>query len=145
MKKIDFTKRWVKITAIVLGTVAVFTGGFLLWVLKTYPHIIYNAPLDCAWYKYAGLHCAGCGVTRALHNLLNGNLYAAFRMNPFVISSVPLWVALGVWELKRALCRQPHVTLPMWVIWTYVGIMLAFVVMRNLPWAPFCYLAPTPV
>ena len=47
----------------------------------------------CPIYKYLGVRCPTCGVTRALGGLLSGDLEQYFSMNPFAI---PLVIAVVV-------------------------------------------------
>ena len=44
----------------------------------------------CPLHRYTGLWCPGCGTTRALHQLLHGNVAAAFWFNPLAISLLPV-------------------------------------------------------
>ena len=44
----------------------------------------------CPFHALTGLHCPGCGSLRAVHQLLHGELWAAFRLNPLMVLSLPL-------------------------------------------------------
>src|SRR6266699_4279686 len=48
----------------------------------------------CPFRALTGLNCPGCGTTRCLHQLLHGNLIAAFKFNPLFVIALPflLWV-----------------------------------------------------
>ncbi|MDD3242918.1 MAG: DUF2752 domain-containing protein [Eubacteriales bacterium] len=138
-------KKWVKIAAAALGAAALFVGAGALWVLKTYPQAVYSSGLSCVWYQLTGYYCAGCGITRGLHELLNGHWYAAFRMNPFMFVVIPAACVLAVWEISRILRHRPSIPLKPWMVWTFLALMILFTVLRNLPWEPFCQLAPTQV
>lgn len=48
---------------------------------------------QCMLKKVTGLDCPGCGGLRATHQLLHGNVRAAFNLNPliFVLSPVIAW------------------------------------------------------
>lgn len=134
-----------KLVAAILGMAALFAIVFFLWLLKFHPQAVYDLPFDCVWLKYTGYYCAGCGATRALQNVLNGHLYAAFRMNPFMMSVVPLGFLLLIWEGTRKIRKLPSIPLKPWMGWAFLIAVLLFTVLRNLPMAPFCYLAPTPI
>jgi hypothetical protein len=87
----------------------------------------------CPVYATTGLFCPGCGSTRAMHNLLNGEVLLALSMNPLLVLAVPFMGLLLVWP---ALARHPRTP---WI----VGIVLvAYGIARNLPFAPFTWLAP---
>lgn len=59
----------------------------------------------CAWHAWTGLPCPGCGATRAMLDLVAGDLRGAFAMNPlataaalgFVLGGVaaPCWLGAG--------------------------------------------------
>ena len=88
----------------------------------------------CPLHRYTGLWCPGCGTTRALHQLLHGNLVAAFWFNPLAISLLPVVGYLFLRGKEDALK-------PVW-IWTLLGVIVAFGVLRNIPAYPFTLLAP---
>lgn len=88
----------------------------------------------CALHELTGLHCPGCGTTRALHQLAHGQLAAAFRLNALTVSLLPLLAlaALRGTDLSRR---------PAWIRAT-LAVAVAFAVARNLPAWPFTLLAP---
>ena len=88
----------------------------------------------CPLHKLTGLWCPGCGSTRALHQLLHGNLTAAFRFNPLAISLLPLVGYLSV--------RGERTTLKAAWIWALLGGVIIFSVLRNIPAYPFTMLRP---
>lgn len=47
---------------------------------------IYPPSLTREW---GGFYCGGCGMFRALHQLLHGNWQAALRLNPLLIICLP--------------------------------------------------------
>ena len=96
----------------------------------------------CAFHVITGLHCPGCGLTRLLHALAHGDLARAWSMNPLAMIALPLLaVMLMQWWLARPL-------LPSWLdrrahdgrVW--IAALIAFGVLRNLPFAPFAWMAP---
>jgi hypothetical protein len=80
----------------------------------------------CPFLWLTGLLCAGCGVLRAIHALLHGDLVAAWFLNPLFVLALPLTLvaalasALG-WRLSR-----PPVAL------MSVLMLVLFTVLRNL-------------
>jgi Protein of unknown function (DUF2752) len=106
-------------------------AGF--WLVN--PARLTYCPL-CLFHSFTGLYCPGCGSTRALHQLTHGHLLAAFHLNPLAVVALPL---LTIW-LARGECTKLK---PAW-IWTLLAIIVAFGVLRNLPWQPFTLLAPQP-
>lgn len=43
----------------------------------------------CPLLTLTGLKCPGCGSQRAIYQLLNGNLAAAYAFNPLLVWSLP--------------------------------------------------------
>ena len=102
----------------------------------------------CVFHVATGLHCPGCGNTRAANALLHGDVVEAFRQNAYTMLALPFlafaawrsWLAWVYPERVKPLrfpWRQSYTLIAVW------GLML-FWVLRNLPWAPFTWLAPDP-
>lgn len=88
----------------------------------------------CPLHTLTGLYCPGCGSTRAMHQLAQGHLAAAFGLNPLAVCAIPL---LGYLALRdRAITLRP-----IW-IWVLAGMICAFGILRNIPAYPFTLLAP---
>ena len=61
----------------------------------------------CLFHKLTGLNCPGCGMTRAAHATLHGQLGEAFRFNPLGMVLLPLaCVGVGI-ESLGWLRRKP--------------------------------------
>jgi len=88
----------------------------------------------CPLHQMTGLWCPGCGSTRAFHQLLHGNLIAAFRFNPLAILMLPLAGYLVI--------RGDVSTLKPAGIWALLIAIVMFGVLRNIPVYPFTLLAP---
>ena len=99
----------------------------------------------CVLYEFTGLYCTGCGMTRALHFLLHGQFYQAFRMNPLAMAASPFLIVFIGNMLYRTFKGNPLPNMPSWVPWVALVVIVAYTVARNLPWAPFSWLAPTAV
>ncbi|MBW7905397.1 MAG: DUF2752 domain-containing protein [Phycisphaerae bacterium] len=100
----------------------------------------------CPFHALTGLHCPGCGSLRAMHRLMHGRLFEAFRCNPLMVAILPfvsyaaLRTAVEHWLGRRLPGMRPnHVA-----IYALAALMVAYGVARNVPWAPLSYLAPTP-
>jgi hypothetical protein len=101
--------------------------------------------LPCMLYEFTGLYCTGCGITRALWHLLHGHPYAALRMNPLAVVSLPVLLWFVLWCLRRVWQGRPLPNMPSWVPWAALILVVAYTVARNLPWEPFSWLAPTSI
>jgi hypothetical protein len=104
----------------------------------------------CFFYRSTGLLCPGCGSLRALHQLLHGNFATALRFNPLLFVTlflVGLIIAARLLRRKKvppiaAASTPAFLPLhPIW-IWAYLGLALAFWVLRNLPGPVFALLRP---
>ena len=98
----------------------------------------------CPFFGLTGWHCPGCGTLRALHQLLHGNLAAAFGYNLYSMLALPA----VAWGLAAGLLRAwglpapPPWFIPSRWIWGLLAAVLAFWLLRNLPVAPLTFLAP---
>jgi uncharacterized protein DUF2752 len=57
----------------------------------------------CAWHRWTGLPCPGCGTRRAILRLLHGDVVAGFALNPLAAAGASAFVVAGwaapVWLL----------------------------------------------
>jgi Protein of unknown function (DUF2752) len=97
----------------------------------------------CPLHALTGLHCPGCGATRAGHELLHGHLLAALHLNAplvlaaLVILTVGLCQALSLNSVKRLkLFTVSHLG------WLILLLALTFGILRNINYYPFTLLAP---
>jgi hypothetical protein len=93
----------------------------------------------CPFHTLTGLNCPGCGTTRALRQLLHGNVLAAFKLNPLTMSTLPVLVGVLVLFTRSAITGQPvaAVSLPPKLIWVWMFVVFGFWVFRNTPLYPF--------
>jgi hypothetical protein len=66
----------------------------LILLARHHPGDLTYAP-RCAFYAVTGLRCPGCGLMRATHHLLQGEVGRAFHLNPLapVLPLLFAWVA----------------------------------------------------
>jgi hypothetical protein len=99
---------------------------------------------SCPLYSLTGLYCPGCGSTRALHQLLHGHLVTAFGFNLLMVLAVPLIVYAYLSYALLAIRGRglPRVFVPPALLKALLWVIVAFVILRNIPLYPFSLLAP---
>ncbi|MBY0514096.1 MAG: DUF2752 domain-containing protein [Gemmataceae bacterium] len=135
-------RRLVRGTILVFAVLGVAAGVYVLAAVPPTDDSFYPR---CQLHSTTGLHCPGCGTTRALHALLNGRVEQALAFNPLAFVAVPI---IG-WSLVKSL-RMSYLGRPVrrpsaryrYLPWVLVSVLLLFAVLRNLPWHPFTLLAP---
>ncbi|MGI6199877.1 MAG: DUF2752 domain-containing protein [Christensenellales bacterium] len=103
-----------------------------------------RAFIPCLLHSLTGLYCPGCGTTRAVYLLLHGDFLGALRMNPILPVSLPL-IAYGLadfvlfegWGIKL-----PPKNIPLKAVLIVLAVLLAYGVLRNLPFPAFEALRP---
>ncbi len=133
MKKKRFTKQ----KLITLGVLLVLGAAacvVLLLVPPGSPHAKWLP--KCMFHQLTGLYCPGCGATRALSAMLHGDLKSSLHNNLLLF---PLLALIAVLIVK------PEISLKCPVAITIVAVVLLFTILRNIPVAPFTYLAPIPL
>lgn len=121
--------------AIVLAAGALLVIGILTFFD---PFSASNVLPPCLFHALTHLYCPGCGTTRALHALLHGEPVLAVRMNPLTVIALPL-IPLMVWN---TMCPDRVLFSKVSDARLWLPLVVAFAVLRNLPWEPFVWLAP---
>lgn len=113
--------------------------------------VLYAFPPEAGWFYprcmfhvMTGLDCPGCGGLRATHQLLHGNLRQALALNPLIFILLPFlgWMLLS-WLVQEATghkLRHPF-RHPAW-LWTLLGVVVVFSIVRNFPFGPLALLSP---
>ena len=114
--------------------------GFL-YLVNPHHHQVF---LPCPFRLITGLYCPFCGGLRMVHDLAHGHLAAALHDDalalPVLLVAVLAWLnlAAGCWR-GRPVVRMRR---PAW-LWPAVAVVLvAWTVLRNLPFSPFTALRP---
>ncbi|WP_277243624.1 DUF2752 domain-containing protein [Mycolicibacterium obuense] len=117
-----------------LGTGAALVGS-LAYIGLGDPHSPSFVFPPCPFKALTGWNCPACGGLRMTHDVLHGDLAAAFVDNAFVLIGLPLLLAFVVAQRIR---HEPVQTKSLLVVVAVSAI--AWTVARNLPGFP---LVPT--
>ena len=124
-----------------VGGVALAIAAVILLRLND-PNAAGSPFAPCIFHTFTSFWCAGCGITRALHALVHGDVMRAFAMNPLAVLLLPCaalaWAWGGGWRPAWAAPIIQALSKPM--LW--VMVIPAYWIARNLPWPPFSWLAP---
>jgi len=132
MKLPPFTRKNLRSLCLVLGFMA--AACIVLLLIPPGSRHAHWLP-KCWFHEWTGLHCPGCGATRALAALLRGDLKTSLHDNLLLIPGTIILTVLIAWPqfgLKRPIALA--------IVFTVFG----FTILRNIPCAPFTLLAPIP-
>ena len=114
----------------VVAAVALLGVALGFYVLRNYAPTESKFYPKCALYQTTGLHCPGCGGTRAMAALTHGRLWEAIRFNPLLILGLP--IILGVVLNQRRRERLGAKGSPK-MIWCVFAILVCYLIARNVP------------
>ena len=123
-------KHWSKRhTQLIWITAAIIAAGILLYGL-----IRLGMPIYCLFYQITGLSCPGCGNTRVVLSLLEGDILRAFSYNLLFpvgflyIGYVYICCSIHYLKKNRFAYRSPAPV----VDWIVLGVILLWWVIRNI-------------
>lgn len=118
------------------------TAAYMLYTFNPASSVLY---VPCPFHKLTGFYCPGCGSLRAIHHLLHGDVVIAFRLNPLMVLLLPfLGYSFFVYVMGNIRRRPlPPLVVPAIAIWVFLGVVLLFWAMRNIPTYPFSLLTPS--
>lgn len=136
------SRRWVRGILLLFGVMGAMAGIYLLATIPPTEDSFYPR---CQLHSLTGLHCPGCGTTRALHALFNGRVAQALAYNPlaFIVPPLLAWSfmkSVGNWYRQTPWCRTRNGS--RYLHWVLLAALLTYAVLRNLPIHPFNLLAP---
>ena len=133
MKKLCLKKK----ELLTLGVLLVLGAAACVILLAVPPGSAHAKWLPkCMFHQLTGLYCPGCGATRALSAMLHGDVKASLHNNALLFPLLALIVFL---------LMKPETSLKRPFAVTIVAVVLGFTILRNIPVAPFTYLAPIPL
>jgi Protein of unknown function (DUF2752) len=113
-----------------VGAVGLLATGY---VAAVDPNASGHYPV-CPTYALAGIYCPGCGMLRATHDLLHGDLAGALARNPLSpLVLAAILVLYGLWVYSRASSRALAWTPSRLTPWLLAAAFVSFTVARNVP------------
>jgi len=115
--------------------------GFLYFTFDPINNLLFP---KCPLFATTGIYCPGCGSQRATHSLLHFDFLNVFKSNllflPFVVLAMYHFGIQVVNPIMKTNYRSilDHSKAP----WVVLIIVLLYWLLRNIPSAPFSYLAP---
>ena len=106
--------------------------------------IKYGSP-PCLFHAMTGIYCPGCGAGRALRALLELRIGDALQYNLLFTLSIPLallYLIKGYVSVIAGREVMKHVRITDRGAWICCGVIIAFLILRNIPVKPFSYLSP---
>ncbi|MBQ3635359.1 MAG: DUF2752 domain-containing protein [Bacteroidales bacterium] len=107
----------------------------MVYIYRTYDPASGGAVIPfpkCPFKVLTGLDCPGCGSQRAIHSLLHGDIVGAWRMNAFMIVSIPYILLLLISKMTAK--RSPKIYNMLrnkYLINTYLVFTIAWWIGRN--------------
>jgi hypothetical protein len=124
------------------GMLAVATAGLVM--LYFFDPATSGVFPPCPVRYFTGWYCPGCGSLRAVHQLLQGNLRAAWALNPLTVVLLPFlaygMVSYALFELRGK--YLPRLVVPAVWIRVLCAVIILFGIARNIPVHPFELLGP---
>lgn len=104
-----------------------------IFMLKKFNPENVNFYPPCLVYEFTGFKCAGCGMTRAIHNLLNFKFKTAFEYNPLlfllIIYVIYYIIIFGLYKLKKIIKTEKLVLIPLYIL---LFLTILFMILRNI-------------
>ena len=133
MKRLHSKANSIRLLLLCLVPVALAAGILLL------PEI---ARIRCPFYRYLGILCPGCGLTRASMQLVRGHILESVMLNPVALLCLILGGLLYVEQWAAFFGKRLHL-LPRtkWFYIALVALLALYWVLRNVPTFAFLSIA----
>lgn len=110
--------------------------SILLVLLKNVNPETSNLFPPCIFYELTGIQCAGCGITRATHQILNFNFKEAFLLNPLIFLYIILFFLLLIRVVILKIHKKDVINILKKelnkFLYVLLAITLTFMILRNI-------------
>ena len=105
-------------------------AGFAYFIL----HELTGLSLFCPIYRFLGLYCPGCGVSRLCIHLLHGEIGSAFSSNCAVFCLLPIGMTIWLIHTYRYIRygETKYTRFENIVLCTMIGLLVIFGIVRNI-------------
>lgn len=115
-----------------LVTYSAMLAGGLIYLKVWLP--LTDIGIPCVFHELTGQYCPGCGMTRCMTSLLQGDISQAFKFNALVFIIAPLYL------LYTYTYNKKYIKLSKSLMSVMLIITILFGILRNFPmfssWAP---------
>lgn len=115
----------------------------VLVLLIVYSKVAFDIGVVCPIHEILGLECPGCGGTRMALAIMELDFYQAFRYNPFLFVTLPIWAVIYCWQVVVFIRTNKLWSKLDACLIIYAILLTLFGIIRNFP--VFNWLAPTVV
>lgn len=130
-------KTYQKILVLILP----FALLFLCYLICAFAFKYLSLP-PCYIYQFTGLYCPGCGATRAVYALVNGDILLSLRQNAFLAVGIVIVLILYIQFVLRAFGKKINTFINMQgFIWIMFALLIVYTILRNI----FPALAPVEI
>ena len=116
---------------ILIGMLAVI-AIFGIVLVKNYNPEEESFFIPCIFNKLTGLKCAGCGMTRAMHHLVNGRIGKAIWYNLMIVPGAFVLLYSSYRYMKYIIKDEPMVNKTLdYTLKIFLVVIIIFMISRN--------------
>lgn len=125
----------------ILVLILPFASLFLCYLICIFAFKYISLP-PCYIHHFTGLYCPGCGATRAVYALVNGDILLSLRQNAFLAVGIVIVLILYIQFVLRAFGKKINTFINMQgFIWIMFALLIVYTILRNI----FPALAPVEI
>ena len=112
----------------------------LVFLVLVNPATSVFAP-KCMFKYLTGYDCPACGIQRAIHTLLNGDVVTALRYNYFLLISIPYFWAVAITTFCKSeiVSKMSYYVQHPKIVKVVLALIILWWIMRNIPYIKDCF------